>query len=329
MGYNRQQTLMRKKLFIFLLAVLTGTGTLFAQSSIGEIRIWPLPLDDELRDMYSSQIVYDLSPDDTESFLYIWENTYTVGTASIQDGNSISLTVADKGWAGESFSSTGQVAEAVRSLRDSIVGNPEQYYLHLSVKSSDTCSHCFYVFNNTDDTKFVLGNHSVYDGPVLQDFPRDGEWHDIIVPMSPYASALASVDLNYDINVLVFLSEGVQGAELSLRNVYFYTVNPLVKGNYTVYYMDKDSQELTDEMVTLHVPTAPVIEGFTFVEWRVVEGSLLSGITIQAVYEAKEPTSAPAVYSNPANPAQKLIRNGNVYILTDDKVYTVNGARVK
>ena len=42
-----------------------------------------------------------------------------------------------------------------------------------------------------------------------------------------------------------------------------------------------------------------------------------------------EPTSAPAVYTNPANPAQKLIRNGNVYILTGNKTYTVTGQEVR
>lgn len=102
-----------------------------------------------------------------------------------------------------------------------------------------------------------------------------------------------------------------------------------VEGNYTIYYADKDSRDLTDETVTLHVPVAPVIEGFTFVEWRVAEGSLSFGITIQAIYEANEPTSAPAVYTNPANPAQKLIRNGNVYILSGDKTYTLQGQEVK
>ena len=102
-----------------------------------------------------------------------------------------------------------------------------------------------------------------------------------------------------------------------------------VEGNYTIYYVDKDSQDLTDEIVTLHVPVAPVIEGFTFVEWRVSEGSLSLGITIQAVYEANNPTSAPAVYTNPANPAQKLIRNGNVYILQDENIYTIQGQKVK
>ena len=40
-------------------------------------------------------------------------------------------------------------------------------------------------------------------------------------------------------------------------------------------------------------------------------------------------SSAPEVYTNPANHAQKLIRNGHVYILKDDKVYTIHGQKVK
>ena len=61
----------------------------------------------------------------------------------------------------------------------------------------------------------------------------------------------------------------------------------------------------------------------------VVGGDLIDTITIQAVYQANTPTNAPAVYTNPANPAQKLIKNGNVYILTDDKTYTITGQQVK
>ena len=95
--------------------------------------------------------------------------------------------------------------------------------------------------------------------------------------------------------------------------------------DYTINYVDKDSQALYNHVVTLYVPVAPAITGFTFLKWVVVNGDLDDGITIQAVYQSTGPTSAPEVYTNPANPAQKLIRNGNVYILTDDKTYTITG----
>lgn len=96
-----------------------------------------------------------------------------------------------------------------------------------------------------------------------------------------------------------------------------------------IYYTGKDNQELNQEQVTLHLPAPPAIEGFVFKEWIVVAGHLEDGISLQAVYEASNPTEAPAVYTNPANPAQKLIRNGNVYVLYGEKIYTMTGLEVR
>ncbi len=111
-------------------------------------------------------------------------------------------------------------------------------------------------------------------------------------------------------------------------NVWKEFTNKTVEGDYTINYVDKDSQALYNHVVTLYVPVAPTITGFTFVGWQ-ASGMLSDGITIQAVYQAEESSSAPEVYTNPANPAQKLIKNGNVYILTDDKTYTITGQQVK
>lgn len=100
------------------------------------------------------------------------------------------------------------------------------------------------------------------------------------------------------------------------------------EGKYSIHYADKENAELYQETLTLHVPGAPVIDGFTFVGWEVVAGQLIDGIVVQAVYTANEPTSSPEVV-NPANKVQKLIRSGNVYILTDTKAYTVQGQEVR
>ena len=86
---------------------------------------------------------------------------------------------------------------------------------------------------------------------------------------------------------------------------------------------DSDS-EIYSQSLTIKIPAAPLIEGFTFLKWRIVESDLTDVITIQAIYEADTPTSA-EVYTNPANPAQKLLRNGQVYILQDGKTYSVMG----
>ena len=98
--------------------------------------------------------------------------------------------------------------------------------------------------------------------------------------------------------------------------------------NTDVNYVDKAGSAMRSERATLYAPQAPEIEGFTFVEWVVVASDLADGISIQATYQANEPTSAPVVV-NPANKAQKLIRNGNVYILTESKTYTITGKEVR
>ena len=94
-------------------------------------------------------------------------------------------------------------------------------------------------------------------------------------------------------------------------------------------YQKKDESVLYMETQTWQIPHAPHVEGFTFEKWEVLAGDLNDGIQLQAVYTSDQPTNAPAVYTNPANPAQKLIRRGNVYVLQDGKTYTVNGTRVE
>ena len=96
-----------------------------------------------------------------------------------------------------------------------------------------------------------------------------------------------------------------------------------------VSYLKEDSTLHYMEAQKWQIPHAPRIEGFTFLKWQVLPGDLAEGIVLQAVYEANTPTEAPAVYTNPANPAQKLIKNGNVYILSGDKKYTLQGQEVK
>ena len=97
------------------------------------------------------------------------------------------------------------------------------------------------------------------------------------------------------------------------------------QGLLLVTYKNEEGETISTENVDLHLPEAPEIEGFTFIGWQASGMLEEDGITIQAVYTADSQTSAPAVVVNPANKAQKLIRNGNVYILTDTKTYTIQG----
>ena len=99
---------------------------------------------------------------------------------------------------------------------------------------------------------------------------------------------------------------------------------------HTIKYLDKDADELKKEGIVLHLPEAPVVSGFTFVEWRVVEGTIDEGIVVRAAYKADgDATELPDVLALPGNSARKLVRDGVVYILQDEHTYTIQGQKVK
>ncbi len=91
---------------------------------------------------------------------------------------------------------------------------------------------------------------------------------------------------------------------------------------------EDNNSEILSQSITIKIPAAPEIAGFTFLYWQPVAEPITNVITIQAIYEADVPSSAPEVYINPANPAQKLLRNGQVYILQDGKTYTITGQKL-
>lgn len=193
-------------------------------------QVWPIALDGTTADANASKIVADFRPNDVDQFLYVWESgtVYEAGEGKGLNfhGNTdgyTALKVTNLGWAGAGFCLTdkGNGWQAAEALRAAIVANPDQYYLHMAMKSTDNYSHCFYMFGS-EATKFVIGSKSVYDGPVYKDFTRDGSWAEFDIPMSQYATALANTTCAAGVNVFVVLTEGVQGAELNLDAVYFY-----------------------------------------------------------------------------------------------------------
>ncbi len=101
--------------------------------------------------------------------------------------------------------------------------------------------------------------------------------------------------------------------------------------DFTIVFINgNDSSEVLSNEIVLKVPAAPEIVGFNFLGWRPVANMIINDIIeIEAVYESMEPSSLPDIITNPANPAQKLIRNGNVYILRGEKVYTLQGQEVR
>ncbi len=193
-------------------------------------QIWSVILDATTAETVKSKIVASFAPNDVDQFLYVWDATYEANTNPTGMnfyGNTegfTAMTVApEKGWSGCGICLTanGTGWQAAEALRAAIVANPDDYYLHLAIKSTDKYSHCFYIFGS-ETTKFVLGSKSVYDGAVYSDFTRDGSWHEFDIPMSKYATALASTTCVAGVNVFVILTEGVPGAQLNMDAIYFY-----------------------------------------------------------------------------------------------------------
>lgn len=191
-------------------------------------QVWPIILDGVTYEANKNKIVASFQPNELDQFLYVWENTYTGGTTSGLNfhGNSegyTALLVGGAGWSGCGFCLTdkGNGWQAAEALRAAVVANPDDYFLHIAIKSTDNFSHCFYVFGS-EATKFVLGTNGVYDGPIYNNFERDGAWHEFDIPMASYATALASTTCAAGVNVFVVLTEGISGAQLNLDAVYFY-----------------------------------------------------------------------------------------------------------
>lgn len=190
-------------------------------------QVWPIIMDGATYAANESKIVASFQPNDVDQFLYVWENTYAGANATGLNfaGNSEGYTAmtVTTGWAGAGYCLTeaGTGWQAAEALRAAIVANPDEYFLHMAIKSTDNYSHCFYSFGN-EATKFVLGPTAVYDGAIYANFTRDGSWQEFDIPMSTYAAALATTPCVAGVNVFVALTEGVVGAQLNLDAVYFY-----------------------------------------------------------------------------------------------------------
>ena len=210
-----------KKILSLFLALVISAG------SINSAQLWPVILDDVTYSNVEQYVVNDFRENDENQFMYIWVDTYArsicTGENFFGTGEDyLSLYTTGYGWSGLGFCLTddGNGWQAAETLRAAIVNNPDNYYLHIAIKSTDNYSHCFYPFG-AESTKFVLGTTSVYDGTIYDNFERDGEWHDFYIPMSGFASTLANTTCTPGVNVFCAMTEGVQGAQLNLDAVYF------------------------------------------------------------------------------------------------------------
>lgn len=198
--------------------------------SVKGSQIWPIVLDAVTAEANKSLIVGDLRTDDTNNFLDVWAagETYVAGEGTGMNffGNSegyVALQVApNMTWSGGGFRLGDASVKVAEELRQAIVADPDNYYLHIGIKATTTGNHQFYTFGE-DETSFAIGTGTIEKGTVIGDFTRDGAWYEFDVPMAQFANTLAKMTFPAKNTYILCMLSGAQaGSQLNLDAVYFY-----------------------------------------------------------------------------------------------------------
>ncbi len=198
------------------------------KKSLNGTEYYPLILDGVTAVKLGTKIKADLRPDELTKFLYVWDNTFAPGTTSGPNFYGevegwTSLTVGTVGWSGGGFNINDN---ALTDKLVAITNNPDNYYLHIGMKSK---GNAIYVFgmDGQSNVKFAIGASAFNDnGTMIQplaDFDRDGEWQQIEIPMSTLKAngLLYSTGMGAK-NILWFLAGGVAGTTMDMDAVFIY-----------------------------------------------------------------------------------------------------------
>lgn len=190
-------------------------------------------LDETSLGAIQGKVATNLGPDDTNSFLYIWENTYNAGVCSGvnfygQAADWTALTVGSVGWSGFGFFISNEPA-GLADWRARVAADPESYYLHFAIKPGKAGDvHCVsFIWGST---KWVAGigdafndNGTIYDEvkPVSGTLVAN-EWNEFEISVADmginFNQALKAEGDNY----LTFLSGAATGTQLNLDAVFVY-----------------------------------------------------------------------------------------------------------
>lgn len=208
-------------------AVTITERTNFSHSLQGSA-YFPIILDTVSAKAIQGKIVADLRPDESTKFLYIWNGTFSAGTCTgpnaygeVEDW--VSLIVGSQGWSGGGF--FVQSSDLLDKLVD-VTTNPQNYYLHMVVRSRNQTVYLI-ALDGQSTGKVAIGASSFNDNgvitPAVTDFTRDGEWHEIEIPMTTFKTngLLYATGLTAK-NVLWFLAGGVSGATMDMDAVFIY-----------------------------------------------------------------------------------------------------------
>lgn len=187
-----------------------------------------IALDETSATKIGSKIVKDYRVDDVNSHLYIWDGTYEAGVSN--GPNSFgeveewtSLVVGSGGWSGGGFNV--DVPEGTATVLADLTGVNDDYVLHFAIKSQGSATHQFTAAgSNGSEAKITIGAGQ-FDNDGIEpytNFPRDGEWHHIEIPVSALKDRGLVINAPFNGNTFAFLSGGVTGTTLEIDGIFYY-----------------------------------------------------------------------------------------------------------
>ncbi len=190
-------------------------------------------MDDITYGKIASKVVADFRRNDVTNFLYIWENTYAAGSTQGlnfygEPEGWLSLDVLNVGWSGCAYSVSD--LELLNKL-SAIMEEPENYYFHIAIKSTDNASHLLFLDGTAGSAKICIGESAFVDGGTtyqpMAGLKRDGSWNEIEICMADlFTQGLTYGSNNTNaLNVLGALSGAVAGTNLQFDAAFIYKKN--------------------------------------------------------------------------------------------------------
>lgn len=221
-----------------------------------------------------SNVLKDYNVDEENNFLYVWDGTYSALGRSGKENSFgwaegyTTYYVGTSGWSGLGFASPKGKGKDLSMIDD-------DYWLHFALKGNDVETH-------TPQTvlvgaaSFIIGDT---DGKLasIGDYKRDGEWYYFDIPVKAIRQFADPVygteysndrsytydEKNYEGNVVAFMSGGVNDAELTFDNIFFYkshsksvptyTDDSADLGKYGYKSLDDDGNSVFDYSLCEHV----------------------------------------------------------------------------
>lgn len=181
----------------------------------------------------ANKITQDCRPDEGSIQLQVWENTYTAATISgpnfygeVESWPALSVT-GGAGWSGMGICVVTPTYGGSKTV--DLTGITREHTFHIAMRSRDTKTHCLTLLgaDNSDKGSIAIGATDFNDNGVITkvytDFKRDGEWHEIEIPMSVFFDrGLIYRNNKQNSNVVTFLSGGDAGTSLQFDAMFIY-----------------------------------------------------------------------------------------------------------